>query len=59
MIVECLNLVGASPSGKAAVFGAAIQRFDPFRPSQNLQKELNSIELLFLCLATQPHTSLR
>ena len=38
MIVECVNLVGASPSGKAAVFGAAIQRFDPFRPSQKFKE---------------------
>jgi hypothetical protein len=28
---------GASPSGKAAVFGAAIRRFDPFRPSQKIK----------------------
>lgn len=26
---------GASPSGKAAVFGTAIRRFDPFRPSHS------------------------
>ena len=25
--------IGASPSGKAAGFGSAIRRFDPFRPS--------------------------
>ena len=26
--------IGASPSGKAAGFGPAIQRFESFRPSQ-------------------------
>ncbi len=29
-------VVGASPSGKAAVFGTAIRRFDPSRPSHLL-----------------------
>ena len=30
-----LKNTGAWPSGKAAVFGIAIRRFDPCRPSQN------------------------
>lgn len=29
----CTTNAGASPSGKAAAFGAAIRRFESFRPS--------------------------
>ena len=36
---------GASPSGKAAVFGAAIRRFDPFRPSQNKKDQVLNLVL--------------
>ena len=31
-VLECV-CIGASPSGKAAAFGAAIRRFESFRPS--------------------------
>src|SRR5690606_26153552 len=35
--------VGASPSGKAAVFGTAIPRFESWRPSQKSPKALKSL----------------
>lgn len=33
VIFALLKFIGASPSGKASVFGADIRRFDPFRPN--------------------------
>ncbi len=32
--IGALRRIGASPSGKAAVFGTAIPRFESWRPSQ-------------------------
>ena len=31
--MTCADNVGASPSGKAPVFGSGIRRFESFRPS--------------------------
>src|SRR5205807_4535348 len=36
--------VGASPSGKAPVFGSGIRRFESFRPSQFLSDKLQFVE---------------
>jgi hypothetical protein len=33
-----INFIGASPSGKAAVFGTAIRRFESFRPRKKALK---------------------
>ncbi len=35
----CRLSTGASPSGKAAAFGAAIRRFESFRPSSNCEAQ--------------------
>lgn len=44
-----LNRIGASPSGKASVFGTDIPRFDPWRPSQHSLKAHVSRDAILNC----------
>ncbi len=41
------SFVGASPSGKAPVFGIGIPRFESWRPSQDFSKNIKKLRICF------------